>query len=62
MSATIERIHAFDEARKAGRDPFKVKDLSLAEFGRKEMRLAEQEMPGLMSIRKEHASARSATL
>src|SRR4029079_16964332 len=51
MSATIERTHAFDDARKAGREPFKVKDLSLAEFGRKEIRLAEQEMPGLMSLR-----------
>src|SRR5438067_2618909 len=54
MSATIERTHAFDEARKAGREPFKVKDLSLAEFGRKEIRLAEQEMPGLMALRKQH--------
>src|SRR5215831_12377182 len=35
--------------------PFKVADLSLAEFGRKEIRLAEQEMPGLMSIREEYA-------
>lgn len=33
---------------------FKVKDLSLAEWGRKEIRLAEAEMPGLMSIREEH--------
>ena len=31
---------------------FKVADLSLAEFGRKEIRLAEQEMPGLMALRK----------
>ena len=52
MSVTIERTHAFDGARKAGREPFKVKDLSLAEFGRKEIRLAEQEMPGLMVVRK----------
>jgi len=36
------------------RPPFKVADLSLAEFGRKEIRLAEQEMPGLMSIREEY--------
>src|SRR5881394_1521405 len=36
------------------RPPFKVADLSLAEFGRKEIRLAEQEMPGLMSIRDEY--------
>ena len=35
---------------------FKVADLALAEFGRKEIRLAEHEMPGLMSIRKEFAA------
>jgi len=34
---------------------FKVADLSLAAFGRKEIRLAEHEMPGLMSIREEYA-------
>jgi len=34
---------------------FKVADLSLAEFGRKEIRLAEHEMPGLMAVRKEYA-------
>lgn len=33
---------------------YKVKDLALAEWGRKEIRLAEAEMPGLMSIRKEY--------
>ncbi|MCA1722438.1 MAG: adenosylhomocysteinase, partial [Actinobacteria bacterium] len=32
---------------------FKVADLSLAEFGRKEIRLAEHEMPGLMAMRSE---------
>jgi adenosylhomocysteinase len=36
---------------------FKVADLSLAEFGRKEIRLAEHEMPGLMSLRKEFAAS-----
>jgi adenosylhomocysteinase len=36
---------------------FKVADLSLAEFGRKEMTLAEHEMPGLMAIRREYADA-----
>jgi len=35
--------------------PYKIKDLSLAEWGRKEIRLAEAEMPGLMSLRKEYA-------
>jgi adenosylhomocysteinase len=34
--------------------PHKVKDMSLAEWGRKEIRLAEAEMPGLMSIRDEY--------
>ncbi|MBX9423747.1 adenosylhomocysteinase [Streptomyces lateritius] len=37
---------------------FKVADISLAEFGRKEITLAEHEMPGLMSIRREYAAAR----
>ena len=36
---------------------FKVADLSLAEFGRKEIQLAEHEMPGLMAIREEYADA-----
>src|SRR5438093_13580900 len=56
MSATIERTHTFDDAKKAGRPPYKVKDLSLAEFGRKEIRLAEQEMPGLMVVRERYAA------
>jgi len=34
---------------------YKVADLSLAEFGRKELDLAEYEMPGLMSLRREYA-------
>ena len=34
---------------------FKVADLSLAAFGRKEIQLAEHEMPGLMAIRREYA-------
>ncbi|MDT9693747.1 adenosylhomocysteinase, partial [Streptomyces sp. P9(2023)] len=33
---------------------YKVADISLAEFGRKEITLAEHEMPGLMSIRREY--------
>src|SRR2546423_8674949 len=35
---------------------FKVADLSLAEFGRKEIRLAEHEMPGLMAMRREYGA------
>src|SRR5260370_36388000 len=34
---------------------FKVKDISLADFGRKEISIAEKEMPGLMSIREKYA-------
>jgi adenosylhomocysteinase len=41
----------------AQRPAFKVKDLALAELGRKEIRLAEQEMPGLMALRARHAAA-----
>jgi adenosylhomocysteinase len=56
MTTLIESVasHPFDAAREAGREPFKVADLSLAEFGRKEIMLAEQEMPGLMSLRDEY--------
>ncbi|HMC04055.1 MAG TPA: adenosylhomocysteinase, partial [Actinomycetota bacterium] len=36
---------------------FKVADLSQAELGRKEIRLAEHEMPGLMAVRREFADA-----
>ncbi|MFG0316933.1 MAG: adenosylhomocysteinase, partial [Planctomycetota bacterium JB042] len=42
-----------DTATKTKLD-FKVKDLSLAEWGRKEIELAEVEMPGLMAVRKEY--------
>ncbi|MFT5493875.1 MAG: adenosylhomocysteinase, partial [Limisphaerales bacterium] len=37
---------------------YKIKDLALAEFGRKELNIAEYEMPGLMSIRQQHAAAK----
>src|SRR5499426_2884220 len=54
MTTVVETGHPFAAAKAAGREPFKVKDLSLAEFGRKEIRLAEQEMPGLMALRAQH--------
>ena len=38
--------------------PFRVKDLDLADFGRKEIRLAEHEMPGLMALRARYADSR----
>jgi adenosylhomocysteinase len=53
-----ETIHPFVASTQANRVPFKVKDLSQAEFGRKEIRLAEQEMPGLMSLRTRYAAQR----
>ncbi|GAB2770894.1 adenosylhomocysteinase [Hymenobacter luteus] len=37
--------------------PYKVKDMSLAEWGRKEIRLAEAEMPGLMALREEYGAS-----
>src|SRR6202167_5827675 len=37
---------------------YKVKDFSLAEWGRKEINLAEAEMPGLMALRKEYGSSK----
>jgi adenosylhomocysteinase len=35
--------------------PYKIKDIDLAGFGRKEIEIAEKEMPGLMSIRRKFA-------
>src|SRR5579859_2736634 len=49
MSTTFDPPHTSAD--------FKVADLSLAEFGRKEIRLAEHEMPGLMRTREEFAAA-----
>jgi adenosylhomocysteinase len=48
MSATTEPLIA--------NLPFKVADLTLADWGRKEIRVAEHEMPGLMSVRKKYAA------
>src|ERR1700733_9618516 len=39
-------------------DDFKVKDLSLAEYGRKAIDISEHEMPGLMSIRRKYAASK----
>ena len=50
MSAVLKPVTA------NGQPDFKVADLSLAEWGRKEIRIAETEMPGLMAIREEYAA------
>jgi len=46
MSTQVERL------------PYKVKDISLAEWGRKEIKIAEAEMPGLMSLREEFGDSK----
>ncbi len=40
------------------KNDYKVADISLADFGRKELSIAEQEMPGLMAIREKHAKSK----
>ncbi|MBV6520056.1 MAG: Adenosylhomocysteinase [Gemmatimonadaceae bacterium] len=56
MTSTFQPVPARQPA--LDRPAFKVADLSLAEWGRKEIRLAEQEMPGLMAIRREYEGSR----
>ena len=46
------------EMTQTDRLPYKVKDISLVEWGRKEITLAEAEMPGLMAIRKEYGPSK----
>ncbi|MGH2599511.1 MAG: adenosylhomocysteinase, partial [Dehalococcoidia bacterium] len=61
MTMTTEatkQVHAFDAAQDAGRPAYKVADLTLAEWGRKEIDLAEHEMPGLMALRARYKGQR----
>jgi len=51
---TAVKTEPFEAARAAGRELYKVADLSLHELGRREIRLAEHEMPGLMSVRENY--------
>jgi adenosylhomocysteinase len=51
-------MHTKNTEQQVETQDFKVKDLSLAEWGRKEMRLAEAEMPGLMSVRKQYCDSK----
>jgi adenosylhomocysteinase len=46
------------EEQRMSAEPYKVADLSLATFGRKEIQLAEHEMPGLMATRAEYANSK----
>jgi adenosylhomocysteinase len=52
----MSKTSTLKTAPAATRPPFKVANLALAELGRKEIRLAEQEMPGLMALRAQHAA------
>ena len=52
MSIDAKSQYAFTPDHKNGID-YKVADLSLADSGRQELKLAEQEMPGLMALREE---------
>ena len=55
---TVAQPHvALSSPATSGRLPYKVADLGLAEWGRKEIRLAEREMPGLMALRAKHGAA-----
>src|SRR5213082_3949040 len=58
----MPQVAALRKANKGAKSPesnrvleFKVADISLADWGRKEIMLAEQEMPGLMAVRAEYA-------
>ena len=54
MTATLSPVRKSKKVSNA-LGKFKVRDLSLADWGRKEIMLAEQEMPGLMAVRAEYA-------
>jgi adenosylhomocysteinase len=54
MATTTRPVTGSSSKSTSDRPAFKVADISLAEFGRKEIRLAEQEMPGLMALRAEY--------
>src|SRR6185437_9987562 len=65
LSLANMQISLYDPATFPGAQPmadafndYKVKDLSLAEWGRKEISMAEDEMPGLMAIREEYGKSK----
>ncbi len=58
MPSTARQSRLPRRPRKSRAPEFHVKDLSLADWGRKEIELAEKEMPGLMAVRREYAAAK----
>ena len=59
MSSNVRSVSSVSSAPSPGLSPddYQVADLALAAFGRREIELAEHEMPGLMAMRREHAAA-----
>src|SRR6202162_6206693 len=57
VSAALPNLAQFAAPTPAGKD-YIVRDFSLAEWGRKEIAVAEHEMPGLMSVRKKYAKSK----
>ncbi|MEJ2085065.1 MAG: adenosylhomocysteinase [Acidobacteriota bacterium] len=58
MTVVTETDKNTENNQSSGRLPFKVADLALAELGRKEIRLAEHEMPGLMALRAKYGDTK----
>jgi len=57
VSAALPNLNAFAAQTPAGKE-FIVRDFTLADWGRKELNIAEHEMPGLMSVRKKYAKTK----
>jgi adenosylhomocysteinase len=57
LQLSSKKISIMVETKTTAYVPYKVKDMSLAEWGRKEIRLAEAEMPGLMALREEYGTS-----
>jgi adenosylhomocysteinase len=55
---SIDKEYAVPTLEKKTKLPYKVADMSLAEWGRKEIQLAEREMPGLMALRKKYSQSK----
>ena len=55
MTQTLHQPRSASKPASGGKLEFKIADINLAEWGRKEIMLAEQEMPGLMAVREEYA-------
>src|SRR3974390_3578734 len=53
---TLTKSNGKKTANGKSRLDYKIKDLSLAEWGRKEISVAEQEMPGLMTVREKYGT------